>query len=140
MMYYTHYQMLFPKFCCIYLDSSAFRLFNIILLLFWHLMSFLSFQEIIQCQNIFKIQFYLERHNLDNLELLRTKQISGSYIAHHEWDSTQYRAAELSANRLASVDLEFEFKETIQIYKCCRRGNKILPETTKYLIKQVAEC
>ena len=80
--YYKRYYMFSHIFCCIYDNSSAFRLFNIIILLFLHLLLFLSFQEIIRIQNIFKIEFYisLESHYIANLELLRTNQISGYYV------------------------------------------------------------
>ena len=54
-MRYAHYYMLYREFYHIHDSSSTFRLFNIIISLFLHLVSFLSFQEIIQVQNIFKI-------------------------------------------------------------------------------------
>ena len=54
-MCYTHYYMLSRKFYRIYDYSSAFRLFNIIISLFLHLVSLLSFKEILRIQNLFKI-------------------------------------------------------------------------------------
>ena len=48
-------------------------------------------------------QFYipLQIHYVANLELHKTKQISGYYVAHQRWDSTYDITAELSANRLS---------------------------------------
>ena len=53
--------------------------------LFLHLVSLLSFKEIIRIQHLFKIEFYipLESDYIANLELLRTTQISRYYVAHH---------------------------------------------------------
>ena len=84
-MCYTHYYMSSRKFYRIYDHSSAFRLFNIIISLFLHLGSLLSLKEILRIQNLFKIWFYipLESHYIANQGLLRTKQISGYYVAHH---------------------------------------------------------
>ena len=103
---YTNYYMLSRKFFGIYDHSSAFQLINFIISLLLHLVSFFSFQDIILIQNIFKIQFHipLESHYIANLELLRSKQISGYYVAHGGWDSTYYIVAELSANRLVSLN------------------------------------
>ena len=86
----SHYYMLSRTFCHIYDSSLAFRLINIIISLFLHLVSFLFFREIIRIQSMFKIQFYipLESHYIDNLELLRLRQISFYYVAHHGCDST----------------------------------------------------
>ena len=84
-MCYSHYYVPSRKFYRIYDHSSAFRLFNIIMSLSLHLVSLLSFKEILRIQNLFKIKFYfpLESHYIANLELLRTKQISGYYVVHH---------------------------------------------------------
>ena len=98
--------MLPRNFCCIYDNSSTFRLFNIAISLFLHLVSFLSFQEIIQIQNLLKVWFYLplESHSLANLELLRIKQISGCCVARHGSDCNYDISTELRANRLTSLD------------------------------------
>ena len=55
------------------------QLFNIRISLFLRLVSFLLFQEIVRIQNIFKISFYtlFASKYIANLELLRTKHISG---------------------------------------------------------------
>ena len=54
-MCYTHYYMSSRKFFRIYDNSFVFRLFNIIITLFLHLVSLLSFKENIRTQNLFKI-------------------------------------------------------------------------------------
>ena len=53
-MFYTHYYMLSRKFYHICDDFSAFRLFNIMISLFLHLVLLLSFKEM-RIQNLFKI-------------------------------------------------------------------------------------
>ena len=76
-MYFMYYSMLPRKFCCIYDYSSAFSLFDIVMSLYLHLESCLSFQEIIRPQNIFRAYFYipLESHYMANLGLFKTMDV-----------------------------------------------------------------